>query len=935
MTDKSKQDVVYLENTLIALTREFLLESQKESAINKISLDAHFEKDLGLDSLGRVELFHRAEEAFGVQLGDEIMIQSQTLRDLNHSILNSEHAIITPERKMVLNEETQAHFSINACQSLVEILQKRAANEGSRTHIYLQDETGNEKIITYSALLQGATAIANGLQAYGIEPGETVAIMLPTCEDFFYSFFGILLIGAIPVPLYPPFRPDKIEEYAMRASTILKNAQARVLITFDKAQRLSELLKVFISSLHAVTTAAALKEKATGKLKAVTIHQEMPALIQYTSGSTSAPKGVLLSHQNILANIRAIGEAANMTSNDVVVSWLPLYHDMGLIGAWLSSFYHASPVVILSPLSFLTRPERWLWAIHYHRATMSAAPNFAYELCVRRINPTAIAGLDLSSWRLSLNGAEAVRPKTILGFTEKFEPFGFNPQTLFPVYGLAESSVALTFPPLNRVPKIHSINRVHFEQKQEAIIESETSPDVLQFVSCGMPLKGHAIRIVNTFNEPLAECLVGHIQFKGPSSMMGYYRQQEQTQDITHEGWLDTGDLGYLHENELYITGRKKDIIIKAGRNLYPDEIEEITSLVPFVRKGCVIAFGAMREKWETEKLIIVAETKEKNTQLLKNIKAQIFEKVATVLGVIPDEVILVSSKTIPKTSSGKLQRQACKQAYLNNKLTQSHLPVMLQMSKLYFKSLTQKVLNGLKRCAKIGYTTYVSVIFAILTLLVWTGTLVLHYPKASKWNKWLVQNALKMAGYRIQIINQDKLISIKPLVYVVNHASYIDALVLMSVLPSDVKFVTKKELLKVPLFKTIIKKLKYLTVDREDFSSSLSDLKEITENIKKNEAIVIFPEGTFSYATGLRPFKLGAFKIAMDAHCQLLPIALNGTRDIFRGDMPLLKPGKITMTIGDLITPQSQDWQEIAKLHELARTHIAAHCGEQSLDYT
>ncbi|HRE31309.1 MAG TPA: AMP-binding protein, partial [Candidatus Berkiella sp.] len=199
------------------------------------------------------------------------------------------------------------------------------------------------------------------------------------------------------------------------------------------------------------------------------INEKMPGLIQYTSGSTSLPKGVLLTHENLLANIRAIGQAIHLTSSDVAVSWLPLYHDMGLIGSWLNSFYHANTIVIMSPLSFLSRPERWLWTIHYHRATVTGAPNFAYELCIRRISEKNLAGLDFCSWRLSFNGAEAVNPRTLENFIKKFSPYGFKEKTMYPVYGLAESSVALTFPPLNRAPKIDVIDRTIFQTEQKAI----------------------------------------------------------------------------------------------------------------------------------------------------------------------------------------------------------------------------------------------------------------------------------------------------------------------------------------------------------------------------------------------------------------------------------------------------------------------------------
>src|SRR5439155_5874926 len=247
------------------------------------------------------------------------------------------------------------------------------------------------------------------------------------------------------------------------------------------------------------------------------------------------------------------------------------------IASWLCSLYFGFPITILSPLDFLSRPERWLWAIHNYRATLSAAPNFAYELCVRKIDRSALEGLDLSCWRAAFNGAEPVNPDTLTRFSQRFEPYGFRPETLLPVYGLAESSVALTAPPLGRVPRVDWVDRTAFEQNQQAEPWNSSNRPALRFVSVGLPLPGHEVRVVNDQDNPVAERQQGRIQFRGPSTMAGYFRNPAATQQVFLEGWLDTGDLGYQAEGELFITSRLKDIIIKGGRNLYPQEVEEVT----------------------------------------------------------------------------------------------------------------------------------------------------------------------------------------------------------------------------------------------------------------------------------------------------------------------------------------------------------------------
>ncbi|OJV91187.1 MAG: acyl-CoA synthetase [Gammaproteobacteria bacterium 39-13] len=838
---------------------------------------------------------------------------------------------ISHEVKTINLKETT--YESATAQSLVEILLKQASIEPDRVHIYFQNEKGEEKIITYGELYTEAKRVANGLHEYGIGEGETIAIMLPTCEDFFYTFFGVLLLAAIPVPIYPPFRPDRIEEYAMREANILKNAEVRLLITFHKAERLSELLQVFISSLKAVTTVEVLKN-STAKAPNRTITGDMPALIQYTSGSTSAPKGVLLTHNNLLANIRAAGAAMQVGPTDVGASWLPLYHDMGLIGAWFICFYHAIPVVIMSPLSFLSHPERWLWAIHYHRATLSAAPNFAYELCMRRITPTMIEGLDLSSWRLTLNGAEAVNPKTITQFIKKFSPYGFKPETMFPVYGLAESSVALTFPPLNRPPVIDTIKREPFEREQKAIAADAGDSKTLQFVCCGKAIPGHEIRVVDENNQEVPERKIGFLHFRGPSTMRGYYQQPEATQKITHDGWTDTGDMAYLAEGEIYITGRKKDTIIKAGRNLYPEEIEEVTAQVSGVRKGCVVAFGVQDQKSGTEQLIIVAEAKEISASEQKKIVAEVNEKIAVVLGIVPDEVLIVPGKTLTKTSSGKLQRAATKQAYIDKKLLRHALPFWAQIAKLSAKGLKLKLTNLFRSAWKGIYTFYVGILTVLCAIIVWGSVLVFKPSRAAQITKAITKIGTILMGCRIQVENENALSNAGATVYVANHASYMDAIVLIAVLPPGVRFVAKKELLKVPFLRTIITRLNIITVDRVDFLTNLSDTQKIVDELQEGKSIVFFPEGTFTYATGVRPFKLGAFKAAVESGTPVCAVAIQGTRSILRDDEWLFQPGKIKVTIGEILAPQSKEWQEVIRLHSLARAQIAKHCGEQVLDY-
>lgn len=822
------------------------------------------------------------------------------------------------------------NIDLGKSKTIIDVLLAYAGKEEKRPHLYLQNEQGEEQIISYGQLWDEARNIARGLHKKGIKQGDTVAIMLPTGEEFFYAFSGILLVGATPVPIYPPFRPDRIEEYAEREAKILHNAQARMLITFVKAGALSHILGAFVPSLKEITTIKELRA-LTGFLPEIELEPEDPILIQYTSGSTGDPKGVFLTQQNMLANIRAIGKAIPVQPTDVGVSWLPLYHDMGLMN-WLGAMYFGIPMVILSPLTFLTRPEQWLWSIHYHRATLSGAPNFAYELCIKKINKEDIEGLDLSSWRFAFNGAEAVNPKTLELFAKKFSSYGFDKESFAPVYGLAEATVGLTFPPERRKPRIDQIQRDALEKANKALTTSNNK-DIIQFVSCGVPISNHQIRVVDEYGKEAAERFVGMIQFKGPSAMQGYFNNPKETKKIFHEGWWDTNDLGYVADNELFITGRKKDMIIKAGRNLYPEEIEEIVSQIPRVRKGCIIAFGVNDPILGTEKLIVVAESYELEKENQEAMRAAINEKMMDALGISPDVVLFVLPKTVPKTSSGKLRRSACKQAYIEGRLIKSKRSTTLQVVKLLLKGASRKIYDGIILVGKFIYTLYVAIILFLLVVPGWLCVLFLPKEAATKIIPLGARCIFKLGMCPVRFENEGNLNSKTHVIFVANHASYTDALLLLAYLPQGSLFTVKKELLKVPIVRTFIKRLGYLVIDRQDVAKSIENKNQIAQAIAKKSSVIIFPEGTFTYATGLRPFKLGAFTLAVETQAALCPVALSGTRSLLRDGSYLLKPGSIKLTIGKPIYPHEKSWDEMIRLRNLVRLEIAKKCDEPILD--
>ncbi|MDQ6971391.1 MAG: AMP-binding protein, partial [Mariprofundaceae bacterium] len=472
---------------LLELIRILLRELRPE-AHPSVNLDSSMDRDLALDSLARIELLLRCEHQFGVSLPEQLISSMETPRELLRAILKTDSTIQDAEIKKISTAALQGAEGEPAnATTLIEALEWHTNAHPQRIHVFLQGQKGEEEEISYGDLINGAEALCASLRERGLLPGQSVALMLPTGKAFFVSFYGILMAGGIPVPIYPPMRLKQVEEHMRRQTGILSNAQAVLLITTGEIKPILQLLKPRVESLQAIVT---VDDLSIGDIKAErpALNPNDIALLQYTSGSTGKPKGVVLTHANILANIRAMGQAIEVTPKDVFVSWLPLYHDMGLIGACMGSMYYALPLILMSPLSFIARPQCWLWAIHKYRGTISSAPNFAYELCLRMKDDKDFEGLDLSSWRMACNGAEPVSPDTLERFTSRFSAYGFRPEAIAPVYGLAESSVGLAFPPPLRGALVDVIQREPFLCHGRAIPADSDERNAMRFVACGRPL---------------------------------------------------------------------------------------------------------------------------------------------------------------------------------------------------------------------------------------------------------------------------------------------------------------------------------------------------------------------------------------------------------------------------------------------------------------
>ena len=898
-----------------------------------VTLDSLLDRDLGLDSLARVELLARVERRFAIKLSERDLARSQSPRDLLRAVLAADADGAT--RGIMLEKlafSDQITSAAAHAETLLEVLEWHVQNHPQNVHINLYIEGALQEKITFRALMEGAESVACGLRHQGLEVGQTVALMLPTSRDYFYSFFGVLLVGAIPVPLYPPARPAQIEDHLIRHSGILKNSQAALLITIPEVLPLARLLKAHVKTLRGSVTVAELAEYGGH----VVPHIAKPgdtAFLQYTSGSTGNPKGVVLSHANLLANLRAMGERVKASSSDVFVSWLPLYHDMGLIGAWFGSLYYGYQLVIMSPLSFLIHPESWLWAMHRHRGTLSAAPNFGYELCLKKIDDRDIEGLDLSSWRLAFNGAEPVSPETVRNFGKRFGPYGFGSEVMAPVYGLAESSVGLAFPLPGRKAPIDRIARDSFMRSGRAEPASADDSGALSFVACGHPLKDHQIRIVNAQGQELGQRRECRLLFSGPSVTSGYYRNVEQNKRLFQGKWLDSGDLAYIADGDVYITSRVKDIIIRGGRNIYPYELEEAVGKIAGIRKGCVVAFGSLDRRSQTERLIVLAETRETAAERLSFLHSEINNLTMDLLGLPPDDVLLLPPHAILKTSSGKLRRAATRELYEEGRLGRGQRAVWWQLVRVALTGLLPQALRGLQALRTYLYAGYVWGLFLLLVPPVWL--LLLLLPRLGQ--RWaLLQHSARLlarlSATPLVVRGLENLPRDASVVLVANHSSYLDGFVLLAALPLQFSVVVKAELKEHSLFRLPLARMGVEFVERFDVEQGVSGVRRLVRDEVSGRSLLFFPEGTFHRLPGLLPFRMGAFVTAAAAAHPVVPVILSGIRQKLPSGSWLPRPGLVTVTIAKPIQPRDASWSAAVALRDCVREEILRHCGEVDL---
>src|SRR4051812_44422305 len=915
-------------NRLLAVVAQVAREARPNVEAH-VTLDSSLERDLGLDSLARVELVLRIEREFGSGLPEQALASSETPRDLLRFMLAS--AGQTPasaDRSVASLVQSQGVRPPEQAKTLTAALEYHVERQPDRISVHFFEEQS----LSYSALWQGSLAYAARLAEQGLAPGQTVAIMLPTSKDYLFCFYGTLLAGGIPVPLYPPARLTTIEDHLTRHVGILKSARAAVMITIPEAKPLAWLLRAQVETLRAVLVPAEFPAEAKG-FSPVRGAGGQIGFLQYTSGSTGQPKGVVLTHANLLANVRAMGKGARATSEDVFVSWLPLYHDMGLIGGCFATMYLGFPVVLMSPLAFLSRPSSWMRAIHRHRGTISGGPNFSYELCIRRIADEEMEGIDLSSWRFAFNGAEPVSPDTIHSFVEKFSKSGFRKNAISPVYGLAECSVGLAFTTPGEPWRMDTLSREIFSTTGEAVDAAPNDPAPLKIVGCGEVIAGHDIRVVDGAGFEQPDRQEGALQFRGPSATTGYYRNPEATKALfAGNGWLNTGDRAYLSDGMIYITGREKDIIIRGGRNISPYELEEAVGDLPGIRRGCVAVFGSADSASGTERVVVLAETREKDATLHEELKKKINQLAMSLIAAPADDIVLAPPATVPKTSSGKIRRVAAREYYERGPTSVRPQAVWLQFVRLVLAGVVPQIRRSWRTAGGMLFSLRAWLVFILLSPIPLLFALIAPGAPAWRITGKILRLFFRLSRIPLVIRGLDNLPP-GACVLAVNHTSYLDGAALMAALAErPFAFVAKRELKDNFLTRILVKGIGAEFVERFDVQKSVEHADDLAAAARRGVSLIVFPEGTFLRRPGLMPFRAGAFQAAAHAGVPVVPVALRGARSALREGTWSLRRAAVAVSFAPPVQPVGGDWSAVLKLRDDVRAEILKRCGESDL---
>ncbi len=530
-----------------------------------------------------------------------------------------------------------------------------------------------DRTITYGDFLAESARYAYALEQVGVQPGDLVVLVLQHGEAVLFGFWGAMLLGAVPSIF--PFLTEKLdpERYYDSVQKLVEHSGVRVVITYAE---LEPALRKVLGTCSTPPTLLTTEQLQPGGdirdyLARNPAQPDDTAFLQHSSGSTGLQKGIMLSHRSVLNQVRSYSAAIHLTPDDVVVSWLPLYHDMGLIAGFVMPIMEGIPLVMMSPFHWVRDPIILLQAIARYRGTLCWLPNFAYNFLATRVRDGDLEALDLSSWRAVINCSEPVHAESHQAFVERFASCGIRPESLLTCYAMAENTFAVTQSAIERPVRLDRVERTALMERRQAVpVASEDVPS-MTIVSCGRPIEGCALRIVDDQRQDLPDRHVGEIALRSTSMLSGYYRRPETTAEVMADGWYFTGDMGYLADGELFITGRKKDLIIIGGKNIYPQDIETLVNSIAGVHAGRVVAFGVYNDRLGTEDMAVIAEVDVESPEERATISREIRACVTQNMDVVCRYVHLVDRMWLIKTSSGKIARRANRSKFLQEVLGQ------------------------------------------------------------------------------------------------------------------------------------------------------------------------------------------------------------------------------------------------------------------------
>ena len=537
-----------------------------------------------------------------------------------------------------------------------------------RTAIILQHGGHEDISLSYKSLLEKANGFAKTYAREGLQPGEVVILILQHSQELIFSFWGAVLHGSIPSIM--PFLTEKLspERYRADLQALIEITHPVAIVTYPEFESEVRDALQADSSVRKVIITNSVESASPPDFDLLLSANRSPAdiaLLQHSSGTTGLQKGVALSHRAVLNQLDAYGRALHLNSEDVIVSWLPLYHDMGLVASFLLPMLTRTPLILMSPFDWVRAPYRLMHSVSKYRGTLTWLPNFAYNFCAQKIRPRHLEGVDLSSWRAVINCSEPVKIESHRAFQQAFEPFGLRPDALQASYAMAENVFSVTQSSLGSKPVVEKVDRMAFITKRVVRTAMDGQPTV-EIMSSGRPISNTSVRVLGEKGQDLPERIIGELALQSDCMLTGYYNRPDATKQAFLDGWYLTGDYGYISNGEVFVTGRKKDIIIVGGKNVYPQDIEILVYEVDGVYPGRAVAFGIYDERAGTEEVVLVAEADDISPEQQKNLADRIRQHVTKNSAIALRYVHIVSPKWILKTSSGKPSRLANREKYLS-----------------------------------------------------------------------------------------------------------------------------------------------------------------------------------------------------------------------------------------------------------------------------